>query len=62
MAQLDQRVGPDQSSPPLVTKVDDRTEVRQVHRAEGGGGDRYTATLVRHQDGPDYLVLGACSG
>jgi hypothetical protein len=62
VAQLDQRVGPDQSSPPLVTKVDDRTEVRQVHRAEGGGGDRYTATLVRHQDGPDYLVLGACSG
>jgi hypothetical protein len=62
VAQLDQRVGPDQSSPPLVTKVDDRTEVRQVHRAEGGGGDLYTATLVRHAEGPDYLVLGACSG
>lgn len=62
VAQLDQRVGPGLASAPFVTQVDDRTEVRQAYRSEGGGGDLYTATLVRYADGPDYLVLGACSG
>jgi len=62
VAQLDQRLYADQPSSPLVTKVDDQTEVRQVHWAEGGGGDLCTAALVRHEDRPDYLVLGACSG
>lgn len=62
VAQFEQRVGTALSSEPLVTQVDDRTEVRQVFRTAGGGGDSYAATLVRHEGGPDHLVLGACSG
>jgi hypothetical protein len=61
-AQLDEWAPTNDPPPARVTRIDDRTELYEVARSTGGGGNLYTAVLARYDDDTDYLVLNACSG